>query len=226
MTPSPKVLALVSALAMTPAYGSVSTASTAQDSTAYAAPEADATMSSVAEYDAGLRLGKPKRPRDPYIDKVSAHLYRGSAPTHAEIDELAKNGFGIVVNLRHDNSGDVDANRDEAALVEQDGMQAVHIQVHDQRAPSFDQVIQFLNLVTSSDKPTYVHCNMGEGRTGTFVAAYRIAVDGWSAGRAIDEAKQYFLDSRDQIDFINGFPDQLKQAQEGGGVPDYRSGNH
>jgi protein tyrosine/serine phosphatase len=36
--------------------------------------------------------------------------------------------------------------------------------------------------------PFFVHCAEGENRTSTAIAVYRIAVQGWRPGEAVDEA--------------------------------------
>jgi protein tyrosine/serine phosphatase len=50
-----------------------------------------------------------------------------------------------------------------------------------------------------------VHCEAGKGRTGTAVACYRIAVDGWTAERAIAEGRTFGLTLVNQINFIEKF---------------------
>jgi len=37
----------------------------------------------------------------------------------------------------------------------------------------------------------FVHCKRGADRTGTIIGCYRIAHEGWTADRALSEAKQY-----------------------------------
>jgi protein-tyrosine phosphatase len=85
--------------------------------------------------------------------------------------------------------------------------------VVDEEAPTLDQVIGFLKLVTTSDKPVFVHCLQGEGRTGTFVAAYRMAQENWSLDRAIAEAKVYHLEKQTQIDFLTQFDSDLTDSK-------------
>jgi tyrosine-protein phosphatase SIW14 len=44
---------------------------------------------------------------------------------------------------------------------------------------------------TKENWPVFIHCERGSDRTGTFVACYHILHDGWAAGKAISEARQY-----------------------------------
>ena len=51
---------------------------------------------------------------------------------------------------------------------------------------------QFLEVVTNPEyQPVLVHCHQGRSRTGVFVAAYRICVDGWTARAALEEMREY-----------------------------------
>jgi protein tyrosine phosphatase (PTP) superfamily phosphohydrolase (DUF442 family) len=54
--------------------------------------------------------------------------------------------------------------------------------------PKQEDVVKFLKIVTDKKNlPAFVHCKRGADRTGFIVAAYRIAVCGWSKDAAIDE---------------------------------------
>ncbi len=51
-----------------------------------------------------------------------------------------------------------------------------------------EDVVTFLKIVTDPARgPVMVHCLHGADRTGTMVAVYRMAVDGWSKDDAINE---------------------------------------
>jgi protein tyrosine/serine phosphatase len=54
--------------------------------------------------------------------------------------------------------------------------------------PEDNDVVRFLNLVTNpANGPFLIHCQHGADRTGTMVAIYRIAVQGWTKQDAIKE---------------------------------------
>jgi protein tyrosine/serine phosphatase len=81
--------------------------------------------------------------------------------------------------------------------------------VIDHTAPTYDQVLQFLKFVTDANNlPADVHCHAGQGRTGTFVATYRIAVQGWTPDDAIAEAQKFKAGSS-QIAFLQDFATHL-----------------
>lgn len=53
-----------------------------------------------------------------------------------------------------------------------------------------------------------MHCKAGQGRTGTFVAAYRMTVQGWAPADAIAEARSFNVNDA-QIAFLEDFAAHL-----------------
>ncbi len=127
----------------------------------------------------------------PNFGKVTDQLFRGAQPTAAGFAALQKMGVAIVVNFRDE--------RDEMSVeqreVENLGIKYVGIPWSGSDNPSNSQVIQFLDLVRAN--PTakiFVHCKRGADRTGTMVAAYRIAVEHKAVADAIAEMNQFHYD--------------------------------
>jgi protein tyrosine/serine phosphatase len=56
-------------------------------------------------------------------------------------------------------------------------------------APTDDEIAKVLAVLNSNGTaPIYIHCLGGRDRTGTVIACYRIAHDGWDNRKAFDEA--------------------------------------
>jgi tyrosine-protein phosphatase SIW14 len=117
--------------------------------------------------------------------EVSPQLYRGAQPGRAGIESLQKMGIGIVVDMRGGR------NKSEKAAVQKAGMQYVSISWHCP-FPSDKPFAKFLELIEENpDKKIFVHCRLGNDRTGMAVAAYRMAEQGWSADDAMNEMQTF-----------------------------------
>ncbi len=121
------------------------------------------------------------------FERIDPHLYRGGQPGEAGFRALAKMGIRTIVDLREKTQ----RARWEKRVVESLGMRfvAVPMTMH---APTDAQIEHVLALFNASeDWPVFVHCQGGRDRTGTVIACYRIAHDGWSNRKAFEEAKQH-----------------------------------
>jgi protein tyrosine phosphatase (PTP) superfamily phosphohydrolase (DUF442 family) len=118
----------------------------------------------------------------PNLFRVSAALYRGDQPSPAGMRNLKALGIKTIVNLRSFHS-----DRDELG---ETGLAYEHIYMKPWH-PEADDVVGFLKIVTDPQRtPVLVHCQHGADRTGTVIAVYRIAVQGWSKAEAIREMTQ------------------------------------
>lgn len=110
--------------------------------------------------------------------RVDDQLYRCGQPDRQGMRALAAQGVRTVVNLRSWHS-----DRDEIAGT---GMALVEVPA---TAGSMDyaDLVQALRAVVQAEKPVAVHCWHGSDRTGAVVAAWRVAVSGWTAQEALDE---------------------------------------
>ena len=120
----------------------------------------------------------------PDFVEVTPTLYRGAQPRKHGFEALAKMGVQIVVDLRGDRKGE----RKEVTRL---GMQ--YVPLHWQCSFPKDRVFaEFLTLIQKNPgKKIFVHCRVGDDRTGMMIAAYRMAFEGWSAKRAMAEMQKY-----------------------------------
>lgn len=118
----------------------------------------------------------------PNLYRVSGELYRGDQPTPQGMQNLKKLGLKTIINLRSFHS-----DRDETIAA---GLAYEHIYMKPWH-PEEDEVVHFLKIVTDPKRtPVLVHCKHGADRTGTMIAVYRIAVQGWSKIEATREMTQ------------------------------------
>lgn len=114
-------------------------------------------------------------------------LARGGQPeSSAAFETLKTQGVRIIVNLRQ---------RDKRRAVERAGFRYVHIPVKNDRAPTRDQIAEWLELCSEHYRtdPIFVHCKGGEGRTSLFCAAVRLA-EGDDVESAIAEQRSFDFD--------------------------------
>jgi len=118
--------------------------------------------------------------------QVTDFYYRGGQPRGDEYNKLASIGVKTIIDLRDD------AKDYARALTEQAGMKYVNLPLSDKDYPPPDTASKFLSLVNDRENwPVYVHCAGGRHRTGAMTAVFRMTVQGWDAGRAYDEMKDY-----------------------------------
>src|SRR6202051_1437095 len=120
----------------------------------------------------------------PDFGEVTPTLYRGGQPKEHGFEALAKMGFQIVVDLR----GDRDSEREEVTRL---GMQ--YVPMHWECSLPKDRIFaDFLTLIRKNPgKKIFVHCRVGDDRTGMMIAAYRMADEGWSPKQAMKEMTEY-----------------------------------
>lgn len=148
----------------------------------------------------------------PNFGEVTPTLFRGAQPSPEGLKALAKMGVNIIVDARGDRTNS------EGKQVAQLGMRYVPIPWRCP-FPNDDVFAKFLKLMRDNpDKKVFVHCRLGDDRTGMMVAAYRMAAQGWSTDEALHEMQQfgfstfhqYFLCPR-LASYERAFPEHLKK---------------
>lgn len=119
----------------------------------------------------------------PNLARVSPALWRSAQPTAEGFRNLKALGIRTVVNLRN-----VSSDRDDLRGL---GLRYAHIHFATWHAEDED-VVRFLKILSDpANHPVLVHCQHGADRTGTMVAAYRVAVEGWTMDEAIQELPRF-----------------------------------
>jgi tyrosine-protein phosphatase SIW14 len=152
-----------------------------------------ATFSAIADVHPGANSSSPARhpsrkktaSKDlPNFAEVTPALYRGGQPSKSGFRILANKGINIVVDLR----GSRDSER---RVVTHLGMQYVPMPWHCS-FPKDKTFAQFLTLLRKNPgKKVFVHCRLGDDRTGMMIAAFRMSQEGWSAARADEEMEKF-----------------------------------
>ncbi|MGI5374597.1 protein-tyrosine phosphatase family protein [Streptomyces sp. CA-251387] len=111
---------------------------------------------------------------------TDGRLWRGSAPSPAGYRALAGMGITTVVDLRAE-----DMSAAQLAEPGKAGLNVVRLPIRDGQTPSPQQVQRFIDAVSSSSGPVFVHCGAGVGRTGAMVAAYLVKTGEESPSQAV-----------------------------------------
>jgi protein tyrosine/serine phosphatase len=164
---------------------------------------------------AARMLADPQEGDIPRFGILAEGLYRGGQPTQKGFQFLKEKGIKTIINLRaEDNS--------EQALVEKLGMKYIRIAIPEVRPWSQipqGAIAKYFELVNNPENyPIFFHCRRGADRTGFLAAVYRMALQGWDAKKAYNEARDigmrwYFGALKQQIyDFHPPATDELQPA--------------
>ena len=124
----------------------------------------------------------------PNFHKVSDQVYRGAQPLDGGMKRLSELGIKAVINLR----GTDELTSAQQKEAESTGLRYFNIPMPGLSAPSDDQIARVMSILNDPDnQPIFIHCKRGSDRTGTIAAVYRISHEGWTADRAITEARRY-----------------------------------
>lgn len=116
---------------------------------------------------------------------VSEDLLRGAQPSYKGLTLLKKAGVKTIVNLRNEEKWI----RSERVLAEKLGFKYVSIPLNSFKAIPQQAIDEFLrHALGPTSQPIFVHCMLGEDRTGLMCASYRMHRDRWPTQKAFDEA--------------------------------------
>jgi protein tyrosine phosphatase (PTP) superfamily phosphohydrolase (DUF442 family) len=141
--------------------------------------------------------------------EVTPTLYRGAQPTTEGFKGLAKIGINIVVDLRG-------SRESERQLVTGLGMRYVALPWQC-FSPRDEHFAQFLTLLRENPgKKVFVHCRVGDDRTGMDIAAYRMAEQDWTPEEAKKEMAAFGVDWFHRMicpglsSYLEKFPERYK----------------
>ena len=122
---------------------------------------------------------KLEQPGVPNLHRVTTNLYRSAQPTAEGMRSAEKLGIKTVISLRAFHS-DKDELESTTLHTERIYFKTWH--------PEDEDIVRFLKIVSNTNAgPFLVHCQHGSDRTGTMIAVYRMAVQGWTKEEAIKE---------------------------------------
>jgi protein-tyrosine phosphatase len=140
-----------------------------------------------------LLLRHPLWPHKDYVAvfDVERNLWRGSWPTSTTLLMLKAKGVENVVNFC--------AERQDDDLIRALGFNSMDLPTLDTQPPKLIDVERF---ITFCEQPTFGHCEAGVGRTGCFVAGFRVLKQGRAPETALAEARTFGRLTSEQVKWI------------------------
>ena len=147
----------------------------------------------------------------PNFGEVTATLYRGGLVRTDGIKALKKLGVNVIVDTHANDES-------EQKTVDSLGMKYVAIPWHCPW-PHDEVFAKFLQVLHENPgKKVFVHCRLGDDRTGMMVAAYRMAEQGWTADEAMTEMRSFGFSRSHHLlcpslaGYEKSFPEHLKDS--------------
>jgi protein tyrosine/serine phosphatase len=127
----------------------------------------------------------------PGFDRVEKQIYRGGYPNAEQMSELKKMGIKTIVTLQHSAFlGEGDEMQREKQIAAALGIRLIQASIYPIKHPSDTKVRRIVELVSDPRlSPVYVHCKLGDDRTGYIFGAYRVLINRWKGRMAFDEMK-------------------------------------
>lgn len=144
----------------------------------------------------------------PDAGKVNEYLYRGTQP--------GEKGLGIdtIVDLPGEFLWEAKKDRSRAKKL---GMRLASIAGNGWSPPKDERVAEFFALVEERPRhKIYIHCWLGGDRSGVFLAAYRIAFDGWTPEQALAEMhafRFYEFWHPAMVKYARDFPKRMRRSE-------------
>lgn len=147
--------------------------------------------------------------------KVNDFLYRGGQPKGEGVEELKKLGIDTIVDLRGELHGVIENERQRAESL---GMRFINLPGSGWETPKDGEMARFFALVREEPRrKIFIHCWLGGDRSGMFIAAYRMAFEGWTPEQAIQEMRRFhYLEfwHPNMKKYVRDFPRRLAHSPE------------
>ena len=143
------------------------------------------------------------------VGRVSPGIFRGAQPLPEGYETLKEMGIKTIINLRSQHG--------EKDIVEAAGMQSIEVPMSVFRSVDIEKINSIIDsMINPDNQPVYIHCKLGQDRTGVVIAAYRMRVDGWPLSEARAEMQSFgFNDLWFKLKkFVREYAENLREGRE------------
>ena len=132
--------------------------------------------------------------------KLSESIASAGQPTQAQLSDIARAGFEVIINLGLENANY--SLKNEALLVESLGLTYEHMPVTWEH-PTKEDLRRFFDIMEKNEgKRIFIHCAANK-RVSVFMALYRILQEGWSQKGALDAMSKVWTPNKTWQSFID-----------------------
>lgn len=145
--------------------------------------------------------------------RIDQDITVGEQPSGEEIEELSREGFRAVMNLRDSGEEDQPLEPDEEGdLVRALGMEYRHLPVTVEEMDE-ELVVKFRRELDDIRKPVYVHCRRGK-RSGAMAMMDRAVEEGMSGQETLERAEEmgFECDVEELNEFVRRYIDRRVEA--------------
>jgi predicted protein tyrosine phosphatase len=145
--------------------------------------------------------------------KINDFLYRGAQPKDDGVEQLKKFGIDTIIDLRGELHGLIENERQHAESL---GIRFINLPGSGWATADDEQIAEFFSLIRERPRrKIFIHCWLGGDRSGMFIAAYRIAFEGWTPEQAIQEMRSFHylrFWHPNMARWVTAFPERLAEA--------------
>ena len=152
--------------------------------------------------------------------KVDNFLYRGGKPTPEQINNLKKIGVTTIIDFST-GYGTKPSKKNEKDIVEQEGMEYVHLPFPSFENPSQEYLDKFFDIIDRARKnkeKVFIHCTHGKDRTGLFSAMYQLKYGLKDINSCIDEMYATGHDDISNPNLVPFLKEYAKMLQQGSNI--------
>lgn len=144
----------------------------------------------------------------PKITNLTDRIAIGEQPSIEDLDELSKNGYRAVVNLRDSGEQGGISPEEEGIKVREFGMLYSHVPVTLQTLND-DLMARFREEIVAMPGPVFVHCAAGK-RAAAIALMHVATVKGMTGDEALQEAARmgFELDNPKFAEFVKRYVDE------------------